>query len=101
MTEEEALKANHYDGACETIKILEEIAERPIPEKAKFSIQQATRYLMRCGKKAETPWEVDAKKALNYLYRAIYGEWFFDKTPLDERIAKRKEEQKANYPLNH
>lgn len=94
MTEEEAIQANHYDGACETIKVLEEIAERPIPEKAKFSIQQATRYLMRCGKKAETPWEVDAKKALNYLYRAIYGEWFFSKMTAEEHIEERKKKSK-------
>ena len=94
MTEEEAINANHYDGACETIKILEEIAERPIPNVAKFSIQQATRYLMRCGKKAETPWEVDAKKALNYLYRAIYGEWFFSNVTAEEHIEERKKKSK-------
>ena len=67
----------HYRQNIEPIEVIENRIENPgdVPAKAVYSISQAIKYLLRAGLKSEQPWKKDVEKAINYLTRALTGDW--------------------------
>ena len=69
---------DHYANMrTESIKIMEEIIEDnvEVPMKARLNLAMAQKHLKRAGTKNGEPWEKDIEKAINYLTRALTGEW--------------------------
>lgn len=78
MNNEEKVAGKHYDfePVNETIELIELVVERgAIPRKSAYMIGTALKYIMRAGTKPNEGWEDDVAKAMNYLHRALKGEW--------------------------
>lgn len=76
------IDGRHYDFTpfTESIELIEDIQTREgIPPKARYSIGNAMKYLMRCGRKSGESWKDDIAKAENYLHRALTGTWVKEK----------------------
>lgn len=75
----------------ETIDLIEEIVSRKnLPPVVAYNVAQAQKYIGRAGVK--TPDYVkDLYKAMDYLHRALCGEWFHDMsvTPKKDIEARR------------
>jgi hypothetical protein len=70
---------DHYKD-FEPIEIMEQIVDRvEVPTKAALSVAYAFKYLSRCGLKDH--WSVDVEKAINFLTRALTGEWYGENEP--------------------
>lgn len=75
------MEAKYYKtDTWEAIDIIESVISRePIPPRAKFSVGNAIKYLLRCGEKDPKAWAEDIAKAENYLHRARTGTWIEEK----------------------
>lgn len=47
-------------------------------------VTQALKYVLRAGHKDGQPWKKDIEKAINYLTRALTGEWIGELEPRKE-----------------
>ena len=69
---------DHYaDKSIQPIDEIEEVMEKntDIPVKNRYSVAQSIKYIRRAGTKEGEDWKKDLRKAMNYLNRAITGEW--------------------------
>lgn len=67
---------NYYNGNnWNAIDIMEDIMGRDISPISRFHVAMAAKYILRAGKKPDAAWTDDVYKAMNYLNRALYGEW--------------------------
>lgn len=70
----------YYQGKVETIdyieQVVEKIVEQGVPPARAYDIGQALRYVStRLGGKDNNDYKLDLLKAMNYLYRAMTGQW--------------------------
>jgi hypothetical protein len=74
----------HYrkiEGGSQTepIVIMEELAERlaesGVNPRSALCIALAQKHITRAGMKSGDSYTKDINKAINYLHRAVYGEW--------------------------
>lgn len=69
-------KPLHYtSGKFEDIEVIEHIASKYADPVQATRIAHVARYITRAPQKNG---EEDLKKALNYMHRAVTGEWFYD-----------------------
>lgn len=61
--------SDHYIGKVETIDFIED-------KGLGFNLGNTVKYIARAGKKDPNKRKEDLEKALDYLHREIYGEWF-------------------------
>ena len=71
---------DHYrDQKIEPIDIKESLIQRlvdnGVPLLSAVSIYEAQGYITRCSTKEGEPWMKEIDKAINYLTRALTGEW--------------------------
>ena len=67
-------KPKHYkQGKIEAIEFIEQTVKYYSSDQA-YLIGNVIKYLSRANHKGSK--ELDLKKAHNYLYRVIYGEWY-------------------------
>jgi len=59
------------------IEVMEEriICTDGISEAQALNLAIALKHIIRAGHKHGQPWKKDIGKAMNYLYRALHGEW--------------------------
>lgn len=68
----------HYTKqSIETIDVQEQIMtiQTNIPPDRRHCLAHSLKYIMRAGIKSGEDWEKDLQKALNYLHRALTGNW--------------------------
>ena len=71
----------HYQGQgpYEPIKVIEHFLKvTGVPPLVAYSLGQVLRYILRAGQKEGQPWQKDIEKGLNYMHRALKGEWVDD-----------------------
>ena len=67
-------KPKHYtNNDIEAIEFIEQTVKY-YPSEQAYLIGNVIKYLARANHKGSK--EIDLKKAHNYLYRVIYGEWY-------------------------
>ena len=77
----------HYSAieralGVQPIQIGEAIVDREsIPRKAAKHLATAAEYLARAGTKDGEPWEKEAQKAANHIFRALNGRWPWEPEP--------------------
>lgn len=70
----EIYKPEHYTkDNIEVIEFIEQVVQH-YPSEQAYLIGNVIKYLARANHKGSK--ELDLKKAHNYLYRVIYGEWY-------------------------
>ena len=73
---------SHYKrtAVSEPIEIIEDLMVKhwhraSMPPEAAYSLGNAVKYVLRAGLKQGQDYKKDLEKAMNYLNRAISGEW--------------------------
>lgn len=75
MISAEKSDPNYYKTQkFEIIDLLEDLANRDIPNVPKMNLIMAQKYLGRIGKKSGT-WKSEAIKVIDFTWRAVFGEW--------------------------